>query len=183
MNRPGARTGDGADAPTCGPPRAPGLRRALGLALALAGAACHGDDGDSDDDAGVDPFFPADYAGSYVEVRNCRGSGDHDLNNIRILAAPDALGPYQKRDAPFPVGAVVLKEEYDFGDQTCTGPLKQWTVMRRLATDSSPSTLDWAWQRVDTTRTVVEQDPQRCIGCHMGCGVGPDGYAGTCAVP
>ncbi|MBL8976398.1 MAG: cytochrome P460 family protein [Myxococcales bacterium] len=147
------------------------------LAAALLLAAC------PDDEPGEQPSFPADYAASYVEVRGCRGSGDHDLNNIRILADPAALAPYQGRSAPFPVDAVVLKEEYDFGDQTCSGPIKQWTVMQRLPTGSAPDQLDWAWQRVDDQREVLDRDPPRCVGCHTGCGVAPDGYQGTCAVP
>ena len=78
---------------------------------------------------------------------------------------------------------VVLKAEYDFGDLTCEGPIKQWTVMQKLAPESSPDTLDWSWQQVDADRVVVDEDPPRCIGCHTGCGVAPDGYDGTCAVP
>lgn len=163
------------------------LRVACGLArrlllplLAITGTACPGDDSD---DAGVEPFFPDDYQASYVEVRNCRGSGDHDLNNIRILVDPAARAPYEERLTSFPEGAVVLKEEYDFGDTDCTGELQQWTVMRRLATGSSPETLDWSWQQVDASRRVVDEDAPRCIGCHQGCGVAPDGYEGTCAVP
>ncbi|WP_181233678.1 cytochrome P460 family protein [Enhygromyxa salina] len=131
----------------------------------------------------VEPDFPADYEASYVEVRDCRGSGDHDLNNIRILADPAALEPYQGRVEPFPVDAVVLKEEYEFGDFDCSGPIKQWTVMRRLPDGSAPDTLDWAWQRVDLERKVLDEDAPRCIGCHTGCGVEPDGYDGTCAIP
>lgn len=142
---------------------------------------CPGDDGDDDD--GVEPDFPADYADSYVEVRDCRGSGDHDLNTIRILASPTALEPYQGRVEPFPVDAIVLKEEYEFGDLTCSGPIKQWTVMRRLETGSSPETLDWAWQRVDVGRNVLDQDKPLCIGCHQGCGMAPEGYDWTCAMP
>lgn len=147
------------------------------LALVLVGCDGH------EDDVGPEPDFPADYAASYVEVRGCRGSGDHELNNIRILADPAALGPYQSRGAPFPVDAVVLKEEYDFGDLACEGPIKQWTVMRRLPTGSAPDTLDWSWQRVDVQRRVFDVDAARCVGCHTGCGVAPDGYEGTCAVP
>ncbi|MCB9702170.1 MAG: cytochrome P460 family protein [Myxococcales bacterium] len=165
------------------PPRLP---RALTLGLAaltLTALACNGDDSGESESAGPDPDFPADYPASYVEVRNCRGSGDHDLNNIRILADPSALGPYQGRNAPFPEGAIVLKEEYDFADQSCNGPVKQWTVMRRLAAGSSPDTLGWSWQRVDAQRSVVDVDAPRCIDCHTGCGVPPEGYEGTCAVP
>lgn len=141
---------------------------------------CPDEPGDEDGDP---PSFPEDYLDSYVEVRDCRGSGDHDLNNIRILAGPSALAPYQSRSAPFPVDAVVIKEEYDFGDLTCTGPIKQWTVMQRLPDGSSPATLDWTWQRVDDKRKVQAQDEPRCISCHQGCGVAPDGYDGTCAIP
>lgn len=151
------------------------------LALSLL-TGCPGDDG-NDDAAGAEPDFPDDYASSYVEVRNCRPSGDHDLNNIRILASPGALEPYQGRVEPFPLDSIVLKEEYDFGDMTCTGPIKQWTVMRKLETGSSPDTLDWAWQTVDLQRRVVDEDQPACIGCHQGCGVEPDGYDWTCAMP
>lgn len=152
---------------------------ALGL-LVLGMFGCPGDDGD---DGGPPPDFPADYAVSYVEVRNCRGSGDHDLHNIRILADPAALAPYQGRTEAFPEGAVVLKEEYDFGDTTCSGEILQWTVMRKLAEGSAPDMLGWAWQEVDAERRVVSEDEPRCIGCHQGCGMAPDGYDWTCAMP
>lgn len=151
-------------------------RLALVLAPALLG-------GCPSDDEGPPADFPADYESSYVEVRNCRASGDHDLNQIRILADPAALAPYQNRTDPFPVGAIVLKEEYEFGDATCSGPIKQWTVMRKLEPGSADDTLGWAWQRVDADRKVVEEDPPRCIGCHQACGVPPDGYDWTCALP
>ena len=152
--------------------------RAVAL-LAVAVVACTGDDGDD----GPPPDFPADYAASYTEVRDCRGSGDHNLNTIRILASPEALSPYQGRAEPFPPGAIVLKEEYDFGDSACAGPIKQWTVMRRLPAGAAPDALDWAWQQVDAQRRVVEEDAPRCIGCHKSCGVAPDGYEWTCALP
>lgn len=157
------------------------FQAALSLAMLVLASGCPGDDGTTDD--GPEPDFPADYVDSYVEVRNCRGSGDHDLNNIRILADPSAAGPYQDRTTPFPVGSIVLKEEYDFGDLTCEGPIKQWTVMRKLEAGSSPETLDWAWQRVDLERKVVDQDAARCYGCHSPCVEPPDSYDGTCAVP
>lgn len=154
------------------------LRRITLLALlGLVAGGC-------EDPAPVDePLFPVDYAQSYVEVRDCRGSGDHDLNNIRILAGPTALEPYQSRSEPFPVGALLLKEEYDFGDVDCSGPIVQWTVMQRVAEGSAPDLLDWNWQRVDSERAVVDVDGPRCVNCHTGCGAAPDGYQGTCALP
>lgn len=152
----------------------------LGLGLSLA-PGCSGDD-DGGGASGPVPSFPADYAATYVEVRDCRNSGDHELNRIRVLADPAALGPYRDRNADFPVGAVVLKEEHDFADTDCTGAPVRWTVMTRLATGSAPGTLDWDWQDVDAERRVVSENDSRCIGCHTGCGVPPDGYLGTCTV-
>lgn len=153
---------------------------ALGLAGLVASACPSGDDGD---EGGVEPDFPEDYAEGYTEVRGCRGSGDHDLHNIRILVDPSGREAYEGRTVPFPEGAVVLKEEYDFGDLACEGEILQWTTMRKLAEGSSPDTLGWAWQTVDAERRVVDEDLPRCIGCHQGCGVAPDGYDWTCSIP
>jgi len=135
------------------------------------------------DDA-PEPLFPPDYATTYTEVRDCRGSGDHDLNNIRVLASPDAAGPYQDRTSPFPVGAIVMKEEHDFADNDCVGEVVQWTVMQRLADGEEPAThLGWRWQKVDLDGNVQSQDDNRCYDCHSMCGVPPDGYLGTCTIP
>ena len=127
----------------------------------------------------LEPRFPADYAATYTEVRDCRSSSDHDLHRIRVLADPAALGPYTTR-TPFPVDSVVLKAEYDFGDTACTGSVVEWTVMQKLAT---PETLGWVWQRVAATRSVTTQNDSLCITCHTSCGVAPDGYDGTCTMP
>jgi hypothetical protein len=153
-------------------------RASIVIAFVVTVVAC---DGDGDEPA-VEPFFPADYDASYTEARPCMPSGDHDLNNVRILVDAAARVPYEERMQPFPVGAVLLKEEYDFGDTTCEGELTQWTVMRRLAEGTATDTLDWAWQQVDADRNVVSEDLPRCIACHTGCGVPPDGYEGACAI-
>lgn len=154
----------------------------LGVALSFVAASC-GDDSESPPPSEPTPLFPEDYAATYTEVRGCRQSGDHDLNIIRVLADPAALGPYQNHDKPIPEGAVLLKEEYDFGDVTCSGPLKQWTVMARLAEGSSAETLDWRWQTVDSQRQVVGEDTPRCYGCHAGCTPENGGYENTCTLP
>jgi hypothetical protein len=140
-------------------------------------AACAADAG-GDDEASL---LPADYAATYTEVRDCRRSGDHDFNQVRVLADPAALAPYNTRTAEFPIGSIVVKEEYDAADETCSGEIVNWTLMSRLATASSPSTIDWTWQRV--TATKVTRDELGCVSCHQACGVPPDGYAGTCALP
>lgn len=130
-----------------------------------------------------DPLLPADYADTYTEVRNCRSSGDHDLHNIRVLADPEALGPYTNRTDPFPVGSILVKEEYDFGDSDCSGDILRWTVMQRLEDGASPENLDWHWQDVDQDFSVQEDDPERCAQCHFDCGAPPVGYLGTCTEP
>ncbi len=150
----------------------------LGAVLA---AACGGGDDDGAD-AGV-ALFPADYASTYVEVRDCRRSGDHQLNFVRVLADPAAAGPYLDRQDPFPEGAVVLKEERDPADESCAEAITRWTVMVKLAEGTSTETLDWRWQDLDADRNVVGEDVPLCYGCHSSCGVAPDGYDGTCAVP
>jgi hypothetical protein len=155
------------------------MRLVLSVALVAAAltAACDGD-------PAAGPLFPDDYAATYQEVRDCRRSGGaHDVNHIRVVADPAAVGPYRDRDRPFPVGAVVLKEEYDFSDEDCSGAIVQWSVMVKLADGDAPELLDWSWQRVSNLGDVLEEDAPRCVGCHEGCGVPPDGYDGTCAVP
>lgn len=155
------------------------IGRALScLLVCLSIGAC------ADDDGGPPgPAFPDDYLATYTEVRDCRQSGEHDLNRIRVLAGPEALDAYVNRDQPFPVGSVVLKEEFDFADADCTGPIKQWTVMQKLATDSAPDELDWYWQRVDPERNVLGENTPRCWGCHALCTPDMGGYDFTCTVP
>lgn len=166
------------------------VRRTLALGIVAASAAtaaCSDDrnEGEGHDRPGLDaePLFPEDYRDSYVEVRDCRGSGDHDLNQVRMLVDPTAERAYQQRDTPFPVAAVVLKEEYEFSDIDCEGPVLQWTVMRRLAEGSGEDTSGWAWQRVNSERRVMSEDDARCTSCHSSCGRPPDGYQGTCSIP
>ena len=140
--------------------------------LLVLAAAC-GDDGPS-------PVFPESWASAYTEVRNCRSSGDHELNKVRVLADPAALAPYMTRTQPFPSGAVVLKAEYDFADGNCSGPPVGWTVMQK---GGAPEDLGWVWQKVDAKRGVESDNDPQCVQCHSDCGLPPDGYDGTCTVP
>lgn len=154
-------------------------QRRLVLSLLTLAAACQTDD--RGEPLG-DPLFPEDYRDHYAEVRPCMPSGDHDLNLVRILVDPDARAAYELRTMPFPTGSVVVKEEYEFGDLTCDGELKRITAMGRLAPGTAPQALDWAWQTVDPSGTVIDEDLPRCISCHQGCGQAPDGYQGVCAI-
>ncbi len=126
-------------------------------------------------------LFPATYASTYTRMRTCMPSPDHDLDNVLVYTDPLASEPYMNRDNPFPVGAVVLKEEYGVADMTCSGPITQWTVMVKLPDGSSPMTLDWHWQRVQADRTVETDNDPACYNCHVGCGVAPDGFDDTCS--
>ncbi len=138
--------------------------------LAILVGACGGDDA----------HFPEDYASTYTEVRDCRRSADHDLHYIRVLADPDALAPYRDRTGPFPVGSIVLKEEYDFADGDCTGPILEWTVMRKTG---SPARGGWDWQRVDADRSIKTENSSLCSNCHSNCTPDNGGFDATCAQP
>ena len=129
------------------------------------------------------PIFPTDYLVTYQQVRECRFSLDHDLVRMRILASPEALTPYTNRIDPFPTGAILIKEQFDQGDTDCGGEVIGVTVMQKLAGGSAPADLDWAWQEANENLEVIGFDKARCTSCHTGCGVPPEGYAGTCAVP
>lgn len=159
------------------------MRRALlpALAAVLGGVALLAcSDGGGKEDVAL---FPADYALTYQEVRNCRMSLEHGFVPIRVLASPEALAPYRDRAAPFPAGAIVLKEEYLGGDSACADGPVRFTVMQKLPAGSAPDTIDWTWQEVSADRATATKDVLRCIGCHTDCGKPPDGYDGTCTVP
>jgi len=156
------------------------MRLAGGATLAaLLAAACSGPETPP---SGAAPSFPADYAASYVEVRGCRKSADHELDFVRVLADPAALGPYTDRASAFADGAVVLKEQYEPSDDTCSGPIAQWTVM--LKNQAASKRLGWEWQRVTADRRVVEANTPSCFGCHRDCAGAPaPGYDFTCTDP
>lgn len=155
----------------------------VAFVLTTLGAAtgCEGESPDGEDGGVETTLFPASYQETYAEVRNCRANGgSHNFNQIRVLADPDAYDAYLERDGGFPVGAVVLKEEYESDDFDCSGDIVQWTVMQR--TENDDERLNWVWQTVDGRREVVNENEPRCYGCHAAC-VAPDGYESTCTVP
>jgi hypothetical protein len=149
--------------------------------LAILACGCGG--GNPSADAGPPPAFPASYRSTYTMERPCRSSTDHDLNNVIVYADPTSVSTYTMRDAPFPTGSTLLKEEYDISDTSCTGPIVQWTVMVKLPDGTSAATLDWHWQKVDAHRNTLTDDDPRCYSCHKTCGVPPDGYLDTCSPP
>jgi hypothetical protein len=164
------------------------LREAVALPLIAAGLltiGCGDDGGDDGPEVDAGPvettLFPASYLDTFVEVRDCRMSIEH-AKQVRILADPAGLEPYRDREATFPEGAIVLKEEYEFGTD-CDGALEGWTVMVRLAEGTGDDTLGWLWEETDAERNVLETNGPTCVDCHNICGDAPEGYEGTCAVP
>src|SRR5688500_18488930 len=99
--------------------------RRWGVLLALlAAAACDDDvpavDAGEELDAGPAPAFPADFEASSHEMRDCRFSHEPALRYIRVLVSDGAREPYAalSEDRPYPVGALLVKLEYD--DESCT---------------------------------------------------------------
>lgn len=153
------------------------------LAL-LASVGCNSDDTSGPDpDAGppLVPVFPEDFEARYTEMRDCRLSHEHELRFIRVLVSPSAEAPYAalSPDMPYPVGAILVKPEYDEPD--CTVPLS-YTAIAKLEPGANPDGGDWRWQRVDLDHQVVEDGaPERCVTCHTQHCAPPYGYDLTCA--
>ena len=127
------------------------------------------------------PVFPADFERLYSERRDCRESHEHELHFIRVLVSPSALEPYAalSPDVPYPVGATLVKVEYD--DEGCVDPVL-FTAYRKLEQGANAFANDWLWQRVAPDRTVIEEGaPWRCINCHTYHCAPPYGYDLTCA--
>jgi len=155
------------------------MRSLLAIAALLAGAAGCSDDGGSDAEVSL---VPADYS-SFQEVRNCRTSADHLLMKIRILADPSVTAAYLGNTGPFPEGSIILKEERDPADDTCSGPIESWTIMVKQPAGTSPNQLDYVWQRVRASdHKVITEDVTRCASCHVNC-VPPEHAGYTCADP
>ncbi len=126
------------------------------------------------------PLFPESYRAIYEEVRGCRRSADHDLEYIRVLVPPEVKAAYLSREAPFPVGTLIVKEQY--ADSLCTD-LAGFTAMRRAEAGYAPMGGDWFWQRLEADRRVLEQGRiARCTTCHRACAEAP-GHDWTCAEP
>ena len=146
-------------------------------ASSLGAAAGCGDDADG----GPAPF-PEDYRSTYQEVRDCRFSLEHDLKYIRVLADPEAVEPYVDQFLPFPVGSILVKEQFGDADTSCE-TLVDFTVMVKLTLDAAPEDLDWSWYHVSGAFRIVREDVKGCPKCHIDCGFPPMGYDGTCTMP
>ena len=145
---------------------------------------------DAGTDAGLDggerdprfiPVFPEDFEASYIEMRDCRHSHEHELRYIRVLASPTAREPYAALtpEVPYPVGATLVKLEYDDeGCETVVG----YTAMRKQPEGTVPAGKDWMWQKLTVDREVTEGGaPRVCIDCHREHCAPPNGYDLSCA--
>ncbi len=109
-------------------------------------------------------IFPVEAPTTWREVRDCRHSHEHELNHIRVLADDAAYDPYLLWNAPFPVGATLLKLEYD--DAACSH-LIRYTAMKKLAKGSDLARGDWQWQAASPSLIVEEHAKvSQCVGCH-----------------
>ncbi len=153
------------------------LRFAACAALLLVATGCPGPDP-------IEPSadFPADFPAAFREARTpCTLSHDHELRYIRVYADDAAYEAYRQQDRPYPVGARLLKVEYD--DEACT-ELLDYVLMERLETGSRPEELDWEWRRFDALRRDIvdrRRIPATCIDCHdWHCARPPYGWDYTC---
>jgi len=147
------------------------------VALGIA-AACGGDT----EPPGPEPAFPEDFLLNWEELRDCRHSHEHELRHIRVFADPLAAPSYRalSPEVPFPVGATLVKLEYDFAG--CEEQdLLEYTVMHKREPGFAPDANDWLWQRVSLDRQVIEHGaPMHCVFCHTVHCPPPYGYDLAC---
>jgi hypothetical protein len=129
-----------------------------------------------------EPLVPEDYAATFVEVRDCRLSIDHELEHVRVLAPPDVAAVYTARAGDFGDGALIVKERHAADD--CSDAPIGYAAMRRGAGYWEVGG-DWHWQLLDADFRVDEDGRvERCATCHAICGTGPEGgFDWTCAMP
>ena len=81
-------------------PRGLGCARRALLALALGAAVLASCSSDGSGDSGPAPLFPADYASTFTEVRNCRSSTEHEFSRVRLSAEGCTIKARLFFDAP-----------------------------------------------------------------------------------
>jgi hypothetical protein len=162
-------------------PRLRPLSLAARAVLAVLGTLLLGAAGCDPEPPGPEPLFPEQPETAWTEMRDCRHSHEHELRFIRVFASPDAEASYLalSPEVPYPVGARLVKLEYD--DPGCT-QLLGYTALEKQPPGSLPAGGDWLWQRVSPRREVLEEGAMyRCINCHEEHCEPPLGYDLTCA--
>jgi len=114
-----------------------------------------------------EPVLPADYQTTFVEVRNCRSSIEHNSVFVVVRTAPAAAPIYQGGPFPFPAGTVVVQEEY--ADARCMQRTR-WTVMKKEGEGYDAAGGDWSWYTLDRFQRTIEKGKlAHCVRCHMEC--------------
>jgi len=113
----------------------------------------------------ADPL-PVDYSSRFVEVLSCRISVEHGLAHVLVRAAPEHADNYRSGGAaPFPEGALIVKEQY--ADGQCRS-LNGYTVMRKELAGYDPAAHDWKWSRLDRRQRLLEEGKlTACSRCHL----------------
>lgn len=140
---------------------------------------------DSDPIAAPKPLIAADAHLTWKQTRACRISHEHWLHGVRVVVNELAWQPYvswlpyEKGNQPFPVGAMVVKPEYN--DDKCI-ELLGYTVMRKESPGYWPQGNDWQWFELDATGMTVKQGKltKECVTCHVQHCALPNGFDLTC---
>jgi hypothetical protein len=145
------------------------LRSLPGFALALISVSCGGTDAPA-----VTSLVPADYAATFVQVRDCRTTIEHafstpdggpTVTNIRVLINPESAAAYLANAPTLPANTVVIKEESNAAD--CSNVISRSVNVKQEGYD--PTNDNWHWQRVLASNNAVLMDGRVpfCISCHQ----------------
>jgi len=139
-----------------------GVRIALVFAVSLN--ACSNDSAEQPPES-PQPLFPVDFESLWSEARECRFSHDHELLSIRVFVDPSGFDSYTTWSRPYPIGATIVKIEYD--DEACTERVGL-SVMQKRDPGADPESGDWRWLKLDPEyRAITRSDiPARCVTCH-----------------
>ena len=121
------------------------------------------------------PLFPPDFLDSYILVRECRLSVEHNLTYVRVYVDSTGAQSYLNGTYPLPVGTVSVKTMAD--NEQCDGGIVEYAVMVKGSAGTAPSTNDWIWQSVNSDRSVRLSGTifeGACISCHEDCTKGRD---------
>ena len=95
-----------------------------------------------------------------------------------VIRASVPLGPTMRAiDIGAGTGLLGIELAQDVAEMVLAEPSEGMLAVAREKLASG------AWQTVTADRVVEAVDEPRCISCHTGCGVPPDGYGWTCAIP
>lgn len=156
-----------------------GLRTTRWLVVLVAVTGCEPEDGPTS-------LLSDDWRSTYLEVRGCRASPDHDLEHVALWMDPASKVKWDTCVDAFPEGGSTCTEGFPEGatfvkpqylDGACTQLLRISIAKkdRRFA-----ETGGWHWQEIafDGERESITKDgaQPRCVGCHATC----DGFDQRC---